>query len=417
MKVRLLAILVLFALLLSGIVPVHSAQAASCTWHVVKRGENLTMIARYHGVSVSAIVRANNIKNPSLIYRNQRLCIPKESAPPPPSGQTCTKVHVVKRGEYLKIIANRYGTTVAAIVKANGIKNANRIYVGQRLKIPVACPKPQPPKPQPPKPQPPKPPASTPWRGLYWTNRDLAGSPKFVRNVARIDMNWGNGGPPDLGVVDNFSIRWARTQYFPGGRYFFHVRSKDSVRLLVDGQMVIDEWHDNGHPTSYTAEGNLSRGNHRLQVDYYNHTGPAEVQLQIEPIGGVVPPDPVPGDWSARYWNNKRLQGDPVWTTSYRDIVFDWGRGSPKPGVSADFFSARYVGDFHFSDGKWRFYATVDDGVRIWLDDTLIMDEWRMQSRTTFYSDVDIPEGTHRVKIEFFENTGAALLKVLWSKR
>jgi hypothetical protein len=224
------------------------------------------------------------------------------------------------------------------------------------------------------------------------------------------------GGPSGLGRTDNFSIRWTRTKHFDGGRYFFHIKSRDGVRLLVDGQMLIDEWHTNTHAMNYTAEKELSYGNHTLQVDYFAGTGPARVHLQIEPLGGNGPP-PGPGLWNAEYWNNKRLDGSPVWTTTYPDIVFDWGWGSPRRGISADYFSARYVGDFYFSDGRYRFYAKSDDGVRIWVDDNLILDEWRVQSARTFSSDVDISEGRHQIKVEFFENTGVAALKVLWSKR
>jgi LysM repeat protein len=408
MKGRLLIVLILVALLLTGIMPSNQAQAASCTWHVVKRGQNLTQIGRYYGVSVTAIVRANGIANPSRIYTGQRLCIPKSSPPPPPPD--CVKIHIVKRGEYLKIIAARYGTSVTAIVRANGISNPNRIYVGQRLKIPVPCPKPKPT---------PKPPVTKVWHGQYWANRDLAGKPKFTRNVNAIDMNWGNGAPAGMGRNDNWSVRWTRTMYFNGGSYLFYLKSQDGVRLLVDGQMLINDWRDHDHPVNHQVEKQLSRGNHKLQVDYFNGHGPAQVHLQIEPIVGPIPPKPKPekGPWKGSYWNNKQLKGAPVWTTTYRDVVFDWGKGSPKPGISADYFSAKYTGDFHFKDGKYRFYATVDDGVKIWVDDTLIMDEWRVQARTTFVSDVDIPEGNHRIKIIFFENTGAAVLKVFWAKR
>lgn len=422
MKGRILIVLVLVALLLTAFVPPDSAHAASCKWHVVKRGQNLTQIARYYGVTVSAIVRANKIKNPSLIYKGQRLCIPTSGGSggqPPPSGRCvtgCYKTYYVKRGEYLKLIGSRYGVTAACLASVNGIKNPNWIYPGQRLRIPVKC-NPKPPAPKPPAPKPPPP--TTGWKGLYWTNRDQAGSPKFVRHVERIDMNWGYGGPPGLGKTDDYSIRWTRQQYFEGGRYLFHVKTKDGVRVLIDGHLVIDQWHEVNHPANYHAEREVGRGPHTIRVDYFAGNGPSEVHLQIERIGGPHPgPGPVPGGpWHAEYWNNKRLEGSPVWTTSYRDIVFDWGWGSPHPGVSADFFSARYVGTFHFSDGQYRFYATVDDGVRIWVDDTLILDEWRVQSRTTFTSDPHIPEGDHKVKVEYFENTGVATLKVLWSKK
>ena len=78
---------------------------------------------------------------------------------------------------------------------------------------------------------------------------------------------------------------------------------------------------------------------------------------------------------------------------------------------------ARYTGEFHFADGQYRFYAVADDGVRIWLDGNLILDQWRVQARSGFTSDVHVPEGNHKIKVEYFENTGAAFLKVLWARK
>ena len=78
------------------------------------------------------------------------------SAEPLPSA-TCAKIHIVKRGETLTIIARKYGVTVAKLANVNGIKNRNRIYVGTRLCIPGYAP-PPPPRPPPPHPYPPPPP-------------------------------------------------------------------------------------------------------------------------------------------------------------------------------------------------------------------------------------------------------------------
>jgi len=58
--------------------------------------------------------------------------------PPPPATATpvLVRIHAVKAGETLAIIAGRYGSSITAIMRANGLTNANRIYVGQRLIIP-----------------------------------------------------------------------------------------------------------------------------------------------------------------------------------------------------------------------------------------------------------------------------------------
>lgn len=108
-------------------------------YHVVKRGETLSYIGRLYGVSSWDIARANSIPNPNLIYVGQVLYIPVGQ----PVYEGC--IHVVRRGENLTMIAWRYGTTVWAIANANGIYNPNFIYIGQRLTIPgCAVPKPKP---------------------------------------------------------------------------------------------------------------------------------------------------------------------------------------------------------------------------------------------------------------------------------
>lgn len=104
------------------------------TLYVVKQGDTLYRIASLYGVTVSAIVSANNLANPNLIFPNQVLVIPTGSTPPPSTGGTYT----VQPGDTLYRIAARFGTTVTAIVNANNIADPNLIYPGQVLVIPSA---------------------------------------------------------------------------------------------------------------------------------------------------------------------------------------------------------------------------------------------------------------------------------------
>jgi LysM repeat protein len=103
--------------------------------HVVQRGDNLTQIAARYGTSVQAIMQANGLSNPNFIWVGQRLTIPGGGGGSAGGGST-GGVHVVQRGETLSSIAWRYGTSVNALVQANGLRNANYIYAGQRLTIP-----------------------------------------------------------------------------------------------------------------------------------------------------------------------------------------------------------------------------------------------------------------------------------------
>lgn len=129
-KAALVILLVIAALL------VPQAALAEGKVHKVKQGETLYSIARHYGTTVNAIAKANGIRNRNRIYVGQRLRIPGTGSGSKGRQSSSGGFHVVRRGENLSMIARRYGTSISAIVKANGIRNANRIYVGQRLRIP-----------------------------------------------------------------------------------------------------------------------------------------------------------------------------------------------------------------------------------------------------------------------------------------
>ena len=111
------------------------ARPSGQTQYVVKPGDTLYRIASLYGVSVSAIVSANNITNANLIHPNQVLVIPTGGSAPntPP---TSTTRYTVQAGDTLYRIAARYATTVTAIANANNIADPNVIRPGQVLVIP-----------------------------------------------------------------------------------------------------------------------------------------------------------------------------------------------------------------------------------------------------------------------------------------
>jgi LysM repeat protein len=108
--------------------------------YVVQRGDTLAKIAARYGVSMSAIASANGLSNTNFVWVGQRLVIPGASTKSQAGGGSSVPVmpggtYVVQRGDTLAKIAARYGTTINALMSLNGLTNANRIYVGQRLRL------------------------------------------------------------------------------------------------------------------------------------------------------------------------------------------------------------------------------------------------------------------------------------------
>lgn len=106
--------------------PGHEPTPQPEQYYIVKRGDNLTKIARMYGVTVADLVKWNNIKNPNLIFPGQKIII--KAAP--------KEYYKVVRGDTLFGIARRYGLSLAEILKLNpDIKNPNLILVGHFIRV------------------------------------------------------------------------------------------------------------------------------------------------------------------------------------------------------------------------------------------------------------------------------------------
>ena len=111
-------------------------------YYRVRRGDTLSRIADKFGTSTKALQRANKLRSAHRIHVGQRLLIPpgrsgRGAQPPAPTvvKQATAGVHVVRRGETLSGIADAYRTSTSKLRADNNLRNADRIYAGQRLKI------------------------------------------------------------------------------------------------------------------------------------------------------------------------------------------------------------------------------------------------------------------------------------------
>jgi len=123
------------------------------------------------------------------------------------------------------------------------------------------------------------------------------------------------------------------------------------------------------------------------------------------------------GQYLGEFYNNMNLSDSPSFAACNSVINFNWADGGgPGPGVSRDNFSARWTGRFPFSAGVYDFVATADDGIRVRIDGNLIIDGWVDQAATTYQAALDISEGEHEVKIEYYQNGGEALTQFDWQR-
>ncbi len=99
--------------------------------------------------------------------------------------------------------------------------------------------------------------------------------------------------------------------------------------------------------------------------------------------------------------------------TAESKIDWDWGLNGPS-GLPSDGFSARWRKYIDVSAGTYRFSATADDGVRLWVNGHLLIDKWFDQSAST-YSDVIHLSGNVPIKMEYYEKGGLAVARLSWT--
>jgi hypothetical protein len=138
-------------------------------------------------------------------------------------------------------------------------------------------------------------------------------------------------------------------------------------------------------------------------------SAPVSITINPPPIGTGIG---LRGD----YYDNMDFTGarvrriDPV-------VNFDWGSGQPDPTIGADTFSVRWLGQVQprFNE-TYTFYVVADDGVRLWVNNQLVVDRWIDQSPTEYSGAVPLLAGyLYDIKMEMYENGGGAVARLLWS--
>jgi beta-glucosidase len=117
-----------------------------------------------------------------------------------------------------------------------------------------------------------------------------------------------------------------------------------------------------------------------------------------------------PQGLKGEYFNNDNLQGAPVLVRTDERIDFHWANGSYKDGERVDHFSARWTGYFvPPAEDDYKFYVSADDGVRLYIDNALVIDDWKKHGETLNTYAMHLQAGkSHDIRLEYFEDIGTA---------
>lgn len=136
-------------------------------------------------------------------------------------------------------------------------------------------------------------------------------------------------------------------------------------------------------------------------------------------------------NWVGTFYNGTTLSGTPIATNIQypTGLCFVWGTGAPTAGSNtqctpgpavagapADNFSASFASTQNFSQtGSYLFTVRVDDGIRIYIDNAVVLDQFKQTNQLTEYTfTVSLAAGNHSIRVEYVEFTGSATIQVQW---
>jgi hypothetical protein len=153
------------------------------------------------------------------------------------------------------------------------------------------------------------------------------------------------------------------------------------------------------------------------QKDASNRLQASQVRILVQSTA-MAPPSPTPAPvaptWRGQYYDNTTFSGQPGLTREDPVINFQWRDGAPAPGFPTDSFAVRWTGTWSFETGVYRFFAQVDDGVRLSIGQQIIMDQWHDSTGALYTTDVYLTAGPQTIRVEYFDGRSNALARIWW---
>jgi hypothetical protein len=172
---------------------------------------------------------------------------------------------------------------------------------------------------------------------------------------------------------------------------------------------VVSPQTSGGTTYTFTSWSDSGAATHNISTPASNTTYTASYQSSGGSGGGS-------NGLAVTYYNNADFTGttvkrvDPV-------VDFDWAAGAPASAIGVEAFSARWTGQVLApSTGTYTFYTQSDDGIRLWVNGQAIVDNWTAHSLTENSGTIALTAGQrYDIKIDYYENRGSAVARLLWS--
>ncbi|MEC4982907.1 MAG: PA14 domain-containing protein [Oscillatoria sp. PMC 1068.18] len=268
-------------------------------------------------------------------------------------------------------------------------------------------------------------------RGEYYDNSDFTDS-VLTRIDENINFNWDKNSPDQAIEADTFSVRWTGQIEAPTTeKYTFYLTSDDGVRLWINGNLIINNWTDHA-PTENQGSIELQAGEkYDIRLDYFENKGGAVSSLSwstptlekeiipTERLFASLAEPIAPGAGTGligEYFDNSNLT-NPVLTRTDETVDFSWKKGSPDRTISANTFSVRWKGKIQpLYDETYTFATNSDDGVRLWVNGELLIDNWTVHPTVEDRGKITLEAGKlYDIKLEYYEHKGVSDIQLLWS--
>jgi len=175
----------------------------------------------------------------------------------------------------------------------------------------------------------------------------------------------------------------------------------------VNGNLLIDAWRVQS-ATTYNGDIYLSGGPVDIRMEYYDNVGDALAELSWtwrEQVDAE--------NWLGEYYDNAYRLGTPILVRDDAIIDFDWGYGSPAPGIiGPNQFSAQWTRLLDLPAGTYRFIMRVDDRGQLYVNRFLLVDA--TNPLRTYTADYQHSGGRMEVRVTYRERDGLAMAQLSW---